>query len=88
MVKSTLVIISTAHLHPLEAERIDNVSYMSCSSANLISTDEISCNSYESEAGLYCLADLARAIRSSFGADYIIFDADAEVHPIFRKYDW
>lgn len=88
MVTNKLVIISTAHLHPLEAERIDNVSYMSCSSANLISTDEASCRNYESEAGLYCLADLVRAIRSGFGADYIIFDADAEVHPTYRKYDW
>jgi len=87
MITSKLVTLSTAHLHPLESQKLDSVSFMSCTLSALIRTDDYSCEECE-RASLCCLADLMRTIRNTFGVDYIIFDPDGEICPTFKTYDW
>ena len=82
-----LVELSTAHLHPLEAEKIKEVSYVDNDTSNLVPTmDE--CLKECKRLYLACLHDLLLELREKHNVDYVLFDADASVIEEFKTYDW
>ncbi len=87
---SKILTLSTAHLHPLEGQKIDKVSYVHSDSCSLVNTDPEMYDFYITE-GLPCLVDFLKTVKQlSVTADvvYVMFDADANVEDAFRKYDW
>ena len=86
---SKILTLSTAHLHPLEAQKIDKVSYISNETCSLVNTDPEMYDFYIKE-GLPCLVDLLKEVNSYDMRDfaYVLFDADANVEDKIRKYDW
>lgn len=85
------LIVSTAHLHPLEAKVIDKVAYMYSDTCSMImitdAMDKVMLNEYKSE-GLVCLVDFLQDIKKHHNVDAIIFDADADPIIGYRVYDW
>jgi hypothetical protein len=44
---------------------------------------------YYIEQGLPCLVDLLKSVNEQYDdVDYVLFDADANVEDVLRKYDW
>ena len=85
---SKVLTLSTAHLHPLEGQKIDKVSYVHSDTCSLVNTDPGMYEFYIEE-GLPCLVDLLKLIKEQYNdVVYVMFDADANVENEFRKYDW
>jgi hypothetical protein len=85
---SKILTLSTAHLHPLEARKIDKVSYIHSDSCSLVNTDPGMYEFYIQE-GLPCLVDVLKSVKQLYDdVAYVMFDADANVEDEFRKYDW
>ena len=85
---SKVLTLSTAHLHPLEGQKIDKVSYVHSDTCSLVNTDSGMYEFYIEE-GLPCLVDLLKLIKEQYNdVVYVMFDADANVENEFRKYDW
>lgn len=85
---SKVLTISTAHLHPLEAQKVDKVSYTHSDTCSLVNTDPGMYEFYIKK-GLPCLVDLLMSVKQLYSdVGYVLFDADANVEDIFRKYDW
>jgi hypothetical protein len=85
---SKILTLSTAHLHPLEAQKIDKVAYISNDTCSLVNTNQDMYDYYIKE-GLPCLVDLLKSVNEQYDdVDYVLFDADANVEDAFRKYDW
>ena len=82
-----MVELSTAHLHPLEAEKMKEVSYFDNDTSNLVPTiDE--CLSDCKRLYMVCLHDLLVELREKYDVDYVLFDADSSVCEEFKTYDW
>ena len=82
-----MVELSTAHLHPLEAEKMKEVSYFDSDTSNLVPTiDE--CLSICERLYMVCLHDLLVELREKYDVDYVMFDADSSVCEEFKTYDW
>jgi hypothetical protein len=83
-----MVELSTAHLHPLEAEKIKEVSYFDSDTSHLVPTiDE--CLSDCKRLYMVCLHDLLVELREKYNVDYVLFDADSSVcEEEFKTYDW
>jgi hypothetical protein len=79
--------LSTAHLHPLEAKFIDEVSFLSSSYSNLICTDDIIPDECKKH-GMVCLQELLKELKEKFQVDYVLFDPDAEKVENIKTYDW
>jgi hypothetical protein len=85
---SKILTLSTAHLHPLEAQKIDKVAYISNDTCSLVNTNQDLYDYYIKE-GLPCLVDLLKSVNEQYDdVDYVLFDADANVEDKIRKYDW
>lgn len=83
-----MVELSTAHLHPLEAEKMKEVSYIDSDTSSLVPTiDE--CLSDCKRLYMVCLHDLLVELREKYNVDYVLFDADSSVcEEEFKTYDW
>ena len=82
-----MVELSTAHLHPLEAEKMEEVSYFDSDTSHLVPTiDE--CLSDCKRLYMVCLHDLLVELREKYNVDYVLFDADSSVCEEFKTYDW
>lgn len=85
---SKILTLSTAHLHPLEGQKIDKVSYVHSDSCSMVNTDPEMYDFYITE-GLPCLVDFLKTVKQLYAdVAYVMFDADANVEDAFRKYDW
>lgn len=85
---SKILTLSTAHLHPLEAQKIDKVAYISNDTCSLVNTNQDLYDYYIKE-GLPCLVDLLKSVNEQYDdVDYVLFDPDANVEDAIRKYDW
>lgn len=80
-----LVILSTGHLHPLEAKEVNTFAYVASPECCLFSTDIGMIQIYK-EGGLVCLAELLEQLKDI--ADYVLFDPDASVWNVYKSYDW
>ena len=87
MEKYNLVILSTAHLHPLEAAKIDEFAYVANKECALVSTASEMRNFYH-QGDLICLCDLLKEMKEKHNADYVLFDPDANTSDGFKIYDW
>jgi hypothetical protein len=85
---SKILTLSTAHLHPLEAQKIDKVAYISNDTCSLVNTNQDLYDYYIKE-GLPCLVDLLKSVNEQYDdVDYVLFDADANVEDVLRVYQW
>jgi hypothetical protein len=85
---SKVLTLSTAHLHPLEAAKIDKIAYISSDTLSLVNTDPVLRNSYLVE-NMHCLVDLLRLIYEQFpSVDYVMFDPDANIEERYKDYKW
>lgn len=82
-----LAILSTAHLHPLEAKQLDEFAYVSDQFSALYNVDLDMIEIY-SEKGLVMLSELIKLVKEKYDVDYILFDPDANVSDEFKVYDW
>lgn len=80
-----LAILSTAHLHPLEAKHSIKNAYVANYEYSLFSTD-IGMREFYKDGGLVCLAELLEQLKDI--ADYVLFDPDANVNDAYKSYDW
>jgi hypothetical protein len=85
---SKVLVLSTAHLHPLEAEKIDKVAYISSDTLALVNTDSEMWDSYLVE-NMHCLVDLLREVANYYiDVNYVMFDPDANIEEQFREFTW
>jgi len=85
---SKVLTLSTAHLHPLEAAKIDKIAYISSDTLSLVNADSGMWDSYLVE-NMHCLVDLLRLIYEQFpSVDYVMFDPDANIEEQFREFTW
>ena len=86
MTSQKLLVLSTCHLHPLEAGKVNEVSILFDDTTNLIAIcDDVidGCN----HRYLVCIAELLHELKiNSF--DYVMFDPDAEIDSDFKSYNW
>jgi hypothetical protein len=87
MEKHNLIILSTAHLHPLEAAKIDEFAYVGNKECALVSTTPEMRDFYY-QGGLVCLCDLLKEVQEKHNADYVLFDPDANTTDGFKYYNW
>lgn len=88
---SKVLVLSTAHLHPLEAAKIGEVSYISSDTLSLVlvpfGITGLS-DSYLVE-GMHCLVDLLEEVDKLHpDCDYVMFDPDANIEEQFREFTW
>lgn len=85
---SKLLTLSTAHLHPLEGQKIDKVAYISSDSCALVNTDPVMYEFYIGQS-MPCLVELLKLVKEQYNdVEYVLFGPDANVEDVFRKYDW
>lgn len=82
-----LTILSTAHLHPLEAQQLEKVATVANQFVALFSTVREMRNHYR-ESHFPCLAELLVKVKEKTDADYVLFDPDVSVTNLFKSYDW
>jgi hypothetical protein len=82
-----LAILSTAHLHPLEAKHMNKCAYLSDSECAMFST-EPEMRSFYKNAYLVCLAELLQQVKEKYDSHYVVFDPDVTVSDEFKSYDW
>jgi hypothetical protein len=83
----SIAILSTAHLHPLEANQISDVSTISGDSFSLVNADVEMYEFYISK-NMPMLVDLIKEVVRKYGVTYVLFDPDANVSDEFRSYEW
>ena len=85
---SKVLTLSTAHLHPLEAAKIDKVAYIASDTLSLINNDSDMWDTYLVE-NMHCLVDLLVEVEKLHpDVDYVMFDPDANIEEQFRKFTW
>jgi hypothetical protein len=82
-----LAILSTAHLHPLEAKYMNKCAYIANEECAMFNT-EPEMRSYYKDEDLVCLSELLGQVREKFDVEYVIFDPDVTVSEDFKSYDW
>lgn len=82
-----LAILSTAHLHPLEAKQLDECAYISDVFASLFTADLQMAEVYK-DRGLVMMSELIVAVKEKYDVDYILFEPDANISDEFKVYDW
>ena len=85
---SQILTLSTAHLHPLEGQKIDKVAYIASDTCALVNTDPGMYEFYI-EQSMPCLVDLLKLVKKQYDdVEYVLFDPDAGVEDAFREYNW
>jgi len=88
---SKVLTLSTAHLHPLEAAKIDKVAYISSDTSSLVLVPFGITglrDSYLVE-NMHCLVDLLEEVDKLYpDCDYVMFDPDANIEEQFREFTW
>ena len=85
---SQILTLSTAHLHPLEGQKIDKVAYISSDTSALVNTDPGMYEFYI-EQSMPCLVDLLKLVKEQYNdVEYVLFDPDAGVVDYIKSYDW
>lgn len=87
---SKVLVLSTAHLHPLEAKKIGKVAYISSDTSSLVNAGK-GTGMWDSylNGGMHCLVDLLRLVHDQFpDVDYVMFDPDANIEEQFREFTW
>ena len=84
---SQILTLSTAHLHPLEAAKIDEVAYISSDTLSLVNTDPDLYEFYIKDS-MPCLVELLKLVKEQYIVGYVLFDPDANVVPYIKSYDW
>ena len=85
---SQILTLSTAHLHPLEGAKIDEVAYISSDTLSLVNTDPDLYEFYIKES-MPCLVELLKLVKEQYNdVAYVLFDPDANVVPYIKSYDW
>ena len=85
---SQILTLSTAHLHPLEAAKIDKVAYVANDTLSLVNTSPEMYDYYIKES-LPCLVELLKLVKEQYlGVGYVLFDPDTSVIPYIKSYDW
>lgn len=85
---SKVLTLSTAHLHPLEAAKIDKIAYISSDTSSLVNASSGLWDTYLNK-GMHCLVDLLRLIDNQFhDVDYVMFDPDANIEERYKDYKW
>lgn len=89
MKHSKVTFLSTGHLHPHEAQKLDEISYFAdkhgmCS---FFSTESDMIQFYE-EKGFYILCDVLREVKEKYDSDYVLFDPDIDLSSDFRNFVW
>lgn len=87
MEQHNLIILSTAHLHPLEAAKIDEFAYVGNKECALVNTSPEMRDFYD-QGGLVCLCDLLKVMQEKYNADYVLFDPDANTTEELKVYHW
>ena len=87
MKSQSLLILSTAHLHPLEAKIIDEVSYVANQECALVRTEELDREFYYGR-GLVCLCDLLDKVKKEHSVEFVLFDPDADTSDELVIYSW
>jgi hypothetical protein len=87
MEKHNLIILSTAHLHPLEAKVIDGFAYVGNKECALVNTSPEMRDFYY-QGGLVCLCDLLKLVREKYNVNYVLFDPDVNTNDEFKYYNW
>ena len=82
-----LAMLSTAHLHPLEAKHMNKAAYIANEECAMFNT-EPEMRSFYNSADLVCLSELLGQVREKFDVQYVVFDPDATVSEYFKSYDW
>lgn len=82
-----LITLSTAHLHPLEAEKIDKFAYVANCEQALVNTSPEMRDFYY-QGGLVCLCDLLKVMQEKYDAGYVLFDPDANTTDELKLYNW
>ena len=82
-----LIIVSTAHLHPLEAKIINGFAYVANNECAMISTQDTMLEFYKN-GDLVCLVDFLTQVKTKYNANYVLFDPDADVLENLKVYDW
>ena len=80
-----IAILSTAHLHPLEAKEVNTFAYVANTECALFSTD-IGMRDFYRDGGLVCLSELLEQLKDI--ADYVLFDPDGPVSDDYKSYEW
>jgi hypothetical protein len=85
---SQILTLSTAHLHPLEAAKIDKVAYVANDTLSLVNASPEMYDYYIKES-MPCLAELLKYVNEQYNdVAYVLFDPDANVVPYIKSYDW
>ena len=85
---SQILTLSTAHLHPLEGQKIDKVAYISSDTCSMVNTDPGMYEFYI-EQSMPCLVELLKLVKEQYNdVEYVLFDADAGVVDYIKSYDW
>ena len=82
-----IITLSTAHLHPLEAQCINSVSLIDNQFSNLISINE-DVIAESKRMQLVCLVEILIELKEKYDVDYVMFDADEPIVNEFKVYDW
>ena len=84
-----LIALSTAHLHPLEAAKIEEVASVSDQHCSLVSTaPEYTMRTFYKDKGLVCLSEVLKLMKEKYDAEYVLFDPDVDVTDELKEYDW
>lgn len=83
----SITTLSTAHLHPLEVELINQVSLIHNDYNNLISINDDVINECK-RLNLVCLVEVLTKLKEKYGSDYVMFDPDESAINEFKIYDW
>jgi hypothetical protein len=85
--RKSIVVLSSAHLHPLEADKINEVSLLHNEFSNMI---QVSKETIQDCKGfcLLCLAEVLEVLLQE-QYDFVLFDSDfGDVVDRFTTYDW
>ena len=85
---SQILTLSTAHLHPLEGQKIDKVAYIASDTCSLVNASPEMYDYYIKES-MPCLVELLKLVKEQYNdVAYVLFDPDANVVPYTKSYDW
>jgi hypothetical protein len=85
---SQILTLSTAHLHPLEAAKIDEIAYISSDTLSLVNASPDMYEFYIEES-VPCLVELLKLVKEQYNdVAYVLFDPDANVVDYIKSYDW
>ena len=82
-----ILTLSTAHLHPLEVNHLNDTSICFSDWCNLISVDNDVIEECKT-LHLVCFVELLKVLKEQYQVDYVLFDPDEPAIEELQKYDW